>query len=125
MEMIPFKAIAATSNPNQQDGAFTEDSLKSMEMEPVPQQYSLITHDFNGRLPIGKMLSSKYDNGKVIVTGRIKSSYKDKFGYIVPGGICKRGPDECIKEVIVNQFAFTKNPTDDSLTPIEYLEIDE
>ncbi len=105
--MRKFKAETASTNE------FTDKELESMETLVSPR-LKTITMNFDKSKPVGVIEFVKREGSKVFVTGRLNPNMSGL--YAVVGGLKTKD------KRIITEVAITKNPTDKSLSPLEYVD---
>lgn len=121
--MKKFKAETASTNIDQDGDQFSESDLKEMqELSRLPQTSTIILN-FDSRKPVGKVVVFEIKGVKATVSGWIDSDHIPyKSSYVVPYGRIKRDENGKIEEFVLLGFGCVEIPTDDSLTPIEYID---
>jgi hypothetical protein len=117
-EMRKFEAETASTNETKD--AFNDQNLE--EICKIHPQNCAITIDFDQDKVVGKVISALIIKGKAVVEGVISADILKENGFVVPHGRITRDGDDNLKKFVLGGFGYVLDPTDKSLSPIEYID---
>lgn len=120
-----FKAVIATTNRDLEGEVFTAKALLENCCSDIPPQFAVISVDFDHCDIAGAGKALRFFKGSDSIAGTLELTgllRPGLSGYIVPGGKKIVSDTGEILKAVINEFAFTTEPVDKSLSPLEYLE---